>query len=205
MGVGDVNDRRRLLNILAQNMALDHVRQPDLSLVRKILFCRDGKDLIQLLQSQLLRLPHEAVDHAPCDQVEASVESESTSGCHDCLHARECKTEDTSEGVVDAHGPSHALLTLDGGEDLGRVLESNGTLTQRVGDCEEVDEENDGADLSTGRRGIGLKHRQTSGQEEDTHEWESDETERATALCVNQEERRDREDDLDGTVTERRV
>jgi hypothetical protein len=34
-----------------------------------------------------------------------------------------------TKGVVDAHGPGHALLTLNRGEDLGRVLESDGTFT----------------------------------------------------------------------------
>jgi hypothetical protein len=30
-----------------------------------------------------------------------------------------------TESVVDADGPSHALLTLDGGEHLGGILESH--------------------------------------------------------------------------------
>lgn len=45
-----------------------------------------------------------------------------------------------TEGVVDADGPSHALLTLDRGEDLGRVLEGHRAFTQRVADREQVDE-----------------------------------------------------------------
>lgn len=45
-----------------------------------------------------------------------------------------------TESVVDADSPSHALLTLDGGEHLGRVLESHRTFTQRVADGEQVDE-----------------------------------------------------------------
>lgn len=45
-----------------------------------------------------------------------------------------------TKGVVDAHSPSHALLTLDGREDLGRILESDGTFTQAIRDGEEVDE-----------------------------------------------------------------
>lgn len=45
-----------------------------------------------------------------------------------------------TEGVVDADGPGHALLTLDGRENFGRVLESDGSFAQRIGDCEEVDE-----------------------------------------------------------------
>ena len=50
---------------------------------------------------------------------------------HLCIHTK---------GVVDAHGPGHTLLTLDGGEDLGRVLEGDGSLTQAVGNSEEIDE-----------------------------------------------------------------
>lgn len=45
-----------------------------------------------------------------------------------------------TEGVVDADGPGHALLTLNGREDLGGVLECDGTFTKRVTDGEEVNE-----------------------------------------------------------------
>ena len=44
-----------------------------------------------------------------------------------------------TESVVDADGPGHSLLTLDGGEYLSRVLESNGSLAQGVADGKEVD------------------------------------------------------------------
>lgn len=45
-----------------------------------------------------------------------------------------------TESVVDANGPGHSLLTLNRREHLGRVLESDWPLAQRVGDGEEVDE-----------------------------------------------------------------
>lgn len=45
-----------------------------------------------------------------------------------------------TKGVVDANGPSHPLLSLDGRKHLGRILESDRPLTQRVSDSEEVDE-----------------------------------------------------------------
>lgn len=45
-----------------------------------------------------------------------------------------------TESVVDAHSPSHTLLTLDGREDLGRVLEGDRSLTEGVADSEQVDE-----------------------------------------------------------------
>ena len=41
----------------------------------------------------------------------------------------ERRTELT-KSVVDADDPSHTLLTLNGGEDLGRVLERDGTFSQ---------------------------------------------------------------------------
>lgn len=61
---------------------------------------------------------------------------------HDCPHSGEGQTEDTglryvsrsshneglrdlTEGVVDADDPGHSLLTLDGGEHLSGVLESD--------------------------------------------------------------------------------
>jgi hypothetical protein len=37
-----------------------------------------------------------------------------------------------TKGIVDANSPSHSLLTLNSGENLGRVLESDWTFTQRV-------------------------------------------------------------------------
>lgn len=45
-----------------------------------------------------------------------------------------------TKGVVNANGPSHSLLSLNGWEYLCGVLESDRSLTQRVGDGEEVDE-----------------------------------------------------------------
>lgn len=42
-----------------------------------------------------------------------------------------------TERVVDAHDPCHALLSLNGGEDLGGVLESDRTFTHGVpGSCQ---------------------------------------------------------------------
>jgi hypothetical protein len=41
-----------------------------------------------------------------------------------------------TESVVDADDPGHALLSLNGREHLGRVLESDWAFTQRVGDRE---------------------------------------------------------------------
>jgi len=45
-----------------------------------------------------------------------------------------------TEGVIDAYSPSHSLLSLNCGEDLGRVLESDWPFSQRVADGEEIDE-----------------------------------------------------------------
>ena len=45
-----------------------------------------------------------------------------------------------TESVVDANCPSHSLLTLNGGEHLGRILESDRSFSQGVADGEEVDE-----------------------------------------------------------------
>ena len=45
-----------------------------------------------------------------------------------------------TKGVVDADSPCHALLTLNGREDFGGVLEGNGSFSERVGDREQVNE-----------------------------------------------------------------
>ena len=61
--------------------------------------------------------------------------------------------EANTEGVVDADGPGHALLALDGGEDLSGVLECNRAFAQGIAYGEQIDEQDDGADLlSTGAR-----------------------------------------------------
>lgn len=49
------------------------------------------------------------------------------------------RPETLTKGVVDANSPSHSLLSLNGGKHLGRVLESDGSFTQRIADREEVD------------------------------------------------------------------
>jgi hypothetical protein len=45
-----------------------------------------------------------------------------------------------TESVVNANGPSHSLLSLNGRKHLGRVLESDWSFSQGVADGEEVDE-----------------------------------------------------------------
>jgi len=45
-----------------------------------------------------------------------------------------------TESIVDANSPSHSLLSLNGGEHLGRVLERDWSFSQGVADGEEVDE-----------------------------------------------------------------
>jgi hypothetical protein len=63
-----------LRNLLAQDVALDEVRQPDLCLVLEVHGCRDGEDLVNLLERELLCLAHETEDHEPRDEVESGVE-----------------------------------------------------------------------------------------------------------------------------------
>lgn len=52
------------------------------------------------------------------------------------------QVERLTERVVDAHSPCHALLSLDGREDFGGVLECDWALSEGVADGEEVDESN---------------------------------------------------------------
>ena len=89
---------------------------------------------------ELLRLTHKGKDHEPSDQVETSIESERSRRRHDGLHARECQAQNTSECVVDAHGPGHTLLTVDRGKYLGTVLECHRSFAKRVHYREQVHE-----------------------------------------------------------------
>jgi hypothetical protein len=68
--------QRRLGNLLAHDMALEEVRQPDLGLVLEVHARRHAEDLVQLFEGELLSFAHEAEDHAPCDEVETSVETD---------------------------------------------------------------------------------------------------------------------------------
>lgn len=45
-----------------------------------------------------------------------------------------------TKSVVDADSPCHTLLSLNGWEDFGRILESYRTLTEGIGDGEKIDE-----------------------------------------------------------------
>ena len=116
-----LNDRRGLLELLAEDVALNGIRKPDPELVAEELAGWDGEDLVQFFERELLSLAHETEDHEPGDQVEAGVETEGTGGRHDGPHTGKGEGEDTSEGVVDADSPGHTLLTLDGGEDFSGV------------------------------------------------------------------------------------
>lgn len=202
VSLGD--DRRRLGNPLAEDVALDNVRQPDKQFMRNVVLRRHGEDLVQFFQGELLGLTHEAEDHEPGNQIQTSIEAECTSRSHDRPHSREGQAEDTSKGVVDADSPRHALLTLDGREDLGRVLEGNWTLTERVHDGEEIDEQYNRADLFSAAAAL-VQQRKTTTQQEEAHEWEGGQSQRPTALGINEEQGRDRGHDLDSTVSQRGV
>lgn len=95
---------------------------------------------------ELLRLTHKGKNHEPSDQVETSIEPKRSRRRHDGLHAGERQTQDTSECIVDAHGPSHALLTMDRGKHLGTVLEGHRSFAKRVHNSEEVHEQHHGPD-----------------------------------------------------------
>lgn len=47
-----------------------------------------------------------------------------------------------TECIVDTNSPGHPLLTLDGGEHFGRVLESDRSFAQRVANGKQIDESN---------------------------------------------------------------
>lgn len=114
-----VNDSRRLRDLLAQQPRPEVPRNTDLELIPDILSGRDGEDLVDFLEGELLRLADETEDHEPGDQVQTGVEAKGTRGRHDVLHAGEGQTQNTGECVVDAHRPCHALLTLNRWEHFG--------------------------------------------------------------------------------------
>jgi hypothetical protein len=68
--------QRRLGNLLAHNVALEEVRQPDLGLVLEVDGGGDAEDLVQLFESELLCFANEAEDHAPGNEVETGVETD---------------------------------------------------------------------------------------------------------------------------------
>jgi hypothetical protein len=138
--LGLLDDWRWLLNLLAEDVTLNEVWKPDLGLVAKELARGDREDLVNFFERELLGLSDEAENHAPGYEIEPGVKTEGASRAHDSLHSREGQRKDTSEGVVDADSPGHTLFTLDGGENLCRVLEGNRAFSEGVADGEEVDE-----------------------------------------------------------------
>jgi len=132
-------------------MPLEEVGKPDGGLIPQVRLGWHTKHLVQLLKRKLLSFSDEAEDHDPRHDIKSSVEAECTCGCHDTAHAWEGEREDSGKSVVDADNPGHALLTLDGRKDLGRVLEGDRTFAERVHDGEEVDKENDRPNLCAAR------------------------------------------------------
>ena len=45
-----------------------------------------------------------------------------------------------TKSVINTDGPSHPLFSLNGGKHFGRILKSDRSFTQRVGNGEKVDE-----------------------------------------------------------------
>lgn len=73
--------------------------------------------------------------------------------------------------VVNEHHPSHTLFSLNSREDFCRVLESDGTFTERIADSEKVDKKYDRTDLRANAAAL-FEKRETGGEKENTHEWE---------------------------------
>lgn len=113
---------------------------------------------IDFLQRELFGFSHETEYHAPGDEVQSCIESDwrlsvirprlyhmsaeltRSNGSHSIGHGWVGQRQDTSKCVVDADSPSHTLLTLDGRENLSRVLESDWSFSQGICDCKKVDE-----------------------------------------------------------------
>jgi hypothetical protein len=69
-------EQRWLGNLLAHDVALEEVGQPNFSLVLEVDGGGHAKDLIQLFEGELLGFAHKAEDHAPGDEVETGVETD---------------------------------------------------------------------------------------------------------------------------------
>jgi hypothetical protein len=69
LGLGDV---------LAHNVTLEEVWEPNAGLVLEVGARWDGEDLVDFLERELLGLADEAEDHAPGDEVETGVETDCT-------------------------------------------------------------------------------------------------------------------------------
>jgi hypothetical protein len=127
-------------DLLAEDVALEHVREPHARLVVQEVAARDREDLVELLEREALRLRHEAEDADERDDVEARVEAERAELAHRRNHRREREAQHAREEQVDEHRPRHALLAVHVREDLRAVLERDGALREGVEDGEDVDE-----------------------------------------------------------------
>lgn len=122
--------KRRAGSILVlEDIALEPPRKNRTKLVFGVCARGNAEDLVQLLETLLLGLGHEAVDESQRHQVHGGVESESTSRGHGAEHAGEGQAEDGTPEVVCGDGPGHADFSVGEREDFGRVHEGDGTLT----------------------------------------------------------------------------
>lgn len=188
-----IDKGRRLGCVFVEHdVSLDHVRNPESGLVLEESASRDTEDLVQFLQSESiishaltpfgkdlpLRLGYETEDAHEGDGVETGVEAKGTDDRHCGDHRRESQTQNSSEEGVDTHGPGHSLLSVNGGEYFGRILESNRTFGERIEDREEVDEQCDDTGTCIGDfDSIVDQEGQSGGEKHETHARESEEQE----------------------------
>lgn len=124
--------RRAWSNLAPEDVGLDPPRQHLAGLVGHELACRDGEDVVELLERALLGLGHEEEDHDEGDEVEAGVEAEGAGGRHGGQHTWEGDGKDGGPEEASSDGPGHADFAVGEGEDFGGVGEGDGAFARGV-------------------------------------------------------------------------
>lgn len=66
---------RWLLDLLAEDVALDKVWKPHSEFVAEEVLCWDGEDLVDFFERELLGLAHKGEDHEPGYEIQAGIET----------------------------------------------------------------------------------------------------------------------------------
>lgn len=195
--------RHRLTDSIAlpKHPALD---EPGQDLGKLVLGKRaggDGKDLVELLEGELLSLGDKKENQNQGDDVGASIEAKGANTAQGLEHGRESEGEDGGPEEVGGNGPGHADFTMGERETLGRVGPRNGAFTWGVYGGEHENKEGDA--WQRGRAGRRDPEAEAGGQQSPGHVGEGEQQKETTAEAVNSPDGRPGKSEVDQTVAPR--
>lgn len=159
----------------------------------------DIENPVELLESAAHSLGDPEEDHDERNDVEASIDTESTNGTSSFEQEGERSTQDGSPEETRSDGEAHAGLAMRQGVHLGTVGERNRAFTGGVEGSEHEDEQADKSSSSLALRG---ECRQTGSEQGPEHLGECKEKQASSAKSVDGEEGGEGEQPVDAAETE---